>query len=315
MPEIMIIGDVTVDHFITIPDNYAETEDTDNNGTKELLLPFGEKVPVDNVEMHCGGNAANIAIGLKRLGINSYPIIPVGKDTSSIFCLSALEKENVVIDYNYISDENICNTSYILRFHGERTILSHHNKKIYFIPDTINTPYIYYSSHDGDNNQLSIEVLKQISDQSSKLIFAPGNTQIKGDKNILETLISKSYLTICNKEEAYKILSIIDGSDIDAIKMLYRLAHMGSHHVVITDGGNGVYFLDGETGEIGHFPSTIGKNDIVDSTGAGDAMCTSVIYKFIKDESLAEGVKFGLMNSASVLKYIGAQAGLLSSLS
>jgi len=311
MPKITVIGDVTIDNFITIPQEYVETECRINDQQSELILPYGGKIPVEDVVVKCGGNAANVAVGLKRLGIELEAIIPIGIDMFSNFAMKNLEQENIIIDERNINENFKLNTSYILRYNGERTILSHHVKKDYFIGENFDTEFVFFSSHDGDNNVVSTKLLVNAEINKCKIIFSPGNTQIKGDPKMLEAIIAKSFLTICNKSEAYEILKIIDRADLDVINMLHRFNHMGSHHVVITDGANGVNFFNGNTGETGHLNSLISPNEIVDTTGAGDAMTTSVTFGLISGWNIEKGCTFGLKNSASVLRAIGAQTGLL----
>ena len=311
MPQIMIIGDVSIDNFITLPENYVEACCDIHTHNDSLILPYGAKIPIKTSELTLGGNAANVSVGLSRLEIKTLPIIPIGRDEFSHYALALLEKENVHIDEANIIEGVVCDVHTILRFLSERTILSVHTPRMYDIPTEAAVQYIYLSSHSANNISMSTQVLKLVAENESKLIFAPGNAQINGEVEILESLISKSYLFICNKLEAFEILSRIDQKEVNPTNMLFRLNHFGATNVVITDGPNGVYFLDGQSLENGQLRSLADKTKIVDTTGAGDATCSGIIYGLIKQLSLQQSVEIGIKNALSVLKQVGAQKGLL----
>jgi sugar/nucleoside kinase (ribokinase family) len=312
VPSITVIGDISIDHFLFLSSEYVDTYCEIKDHESKIVLPYGDKISIPKAEVRCGGNAANLSVGLKRLNIGIDPIIPLGKDIFSQKALACFEKENIKIKGEMISENNRCNSSYVLLYNGERTVFTHHERKAYILEEKFPTDFIYYSSHSGDNTLLSTELLVSLNNSYSRLIFAPGNTQIDGDKEILESLIEKSYLFICNLEEATKIIQKIDEDEIDPKRLLYRLSHFGAHHIVITNGANGVYFYDGDLGETKHLDALAGKDKVVDSTGAGDAMTTGIVYGLVKNQSLESGVKYGLQNSSSVVKYVGAQEGLLS---
>ena len=311
MPQVLTIGNASVDHFVTLPDNYAEAYCDIKTHTDSLIIPYGAKIPIQESQILLGGNAANVSVSLSRLGIKVLPVIPLGIDEFSHFALSLLEKEKVIIDGLNILEDVKCDVNTILRYIGERTILSIHTPKTYNIPLNIYTPYIYLSSHSTNNISLSTEVLKYIETTQSKLIFAPGNIQITGEKEILEALITKSFLFICNKTEAYEILTKIDQKEVNPVHMLHRLRHFGAKNIVITDGSNGVYFLEENSEQSGHLKSIVKREFIIDSTGAGDATCSGIIYGLLKNKNIKDSVHIGIKNAISVLKQVGAQTGLL----
>jgi pseudouridine kinase len=309
MPEITVIGDATIDHFLTIPEDSITTYCKIPSHTCELTLPYGAKVPAERSELKCGGNAANIAVGLTRLGKKVHAIIPLGTDMFSHLAHGILEKEDVSIPQDLINSENACNFHTILRYAGERTIFTYHTPKHYQIPTHFDTKYVYFSSHSGDHGELTVQVLQNLG--SSKLLFAPSNVQIKGDKDLLEALVAKSNLLICNKQEAFEILKKIDNEELEINKMMHTLSHFGAHHVVITDGANGVDFLDGDTGVVAHIDSTASQSEVVDSTGAGDSMATGVIFALMEGKNIETGCQIGMQNSQSVIMKVGSQDGLL----
>jgi len=122
-----------------------------------------------------------------------------------------------------------------------------------------------------------------------KLMFAYRNTQV----------------LFVNREEAAKLLGL-EVTDIKAL--LVGLQKMGPKVVVITDGPAGTYAYDG--GKFWHMP--IVEAPVVERTGAGDAFGSGFLGAYMQGKPLDECLKWGTVNSASVLGYIGPQAGLLT---
>jgi sugar/nucleoside kinase (ribokinase family) len=78
--------------------------------------------------------------------------------------------------------------------------------------------------------------------------------------------------------------------------------------VVITDGKNGAYSFDGQ--ELLHCPIFPGK--LVEATGAGDAFATGYLGALMSGQLHDEALRWGAVNSASVIGKVGPTAGLLT---
>jgi sugar/nucleoside kinase (ribokinase family) len=83
---------------------------------------------------------------------------------------------------------------------------------------------------------------------------------------------------------------------------------MGPKIVCLTDGKKGAYASDGQK----IFYSPIKKVKTVDVTGAGDAFASGFLGFYLKGASLKKSLKMGILNSASVVRYIGTTRGLLA---
>lgn len=83
---------------------------------------------------------------------------------------------------------------------------------------------------------------------------------------------------------------------------------MGPKIVVITDGPRGVYVATGTS--VFYHPSL--KVDVIDTLGAGDSFGSCFVGCVRRGMSVEEALRFGIMNSASVIGHIGAKPGLLS---
>jgi len=76
---ILSIGDVSFDVFIT--PRLSETLCRKEEGEQYICFSYGDKIPVDSVSYYPGGCAANVAIGLKRLGIDVSLCTTFGDDS------------------------------------------------------------------------------------------------------------------------------------------------------------------------------------------------------------------------------------------
>src|SRR3989344_2716443 len=91
--ELFSIGDASLDAFL-FP---TESETLCQLNDKESLICFsyGDKIPVKDLEFSIGGNAANNAVGTRRLGVKSAVVLSLGTDKIGEQIVETLIKENV----------------------------------------------------------------------------------------------------------------------------------------------------------------------------------------------------------------------------
>ncbi len=76
----------------------------------------------------------------------------------------------------------------------------------------------------------------------------------------------------------------------------------------MTDSKNGSWAFDGKA--CFHCPVFPAKR--VEATGAGDAFATGVLSALLSGHDLSEGLRWGSVNAASVIEYVGPTKGLLT---
>lgn len=91
-------------------------------------------------------------------------------------------------------------------------------------------------------------------------------------------------------------------------KFFQAALNMGPRIVVVTNGCNGVYAATNEA--ILFHPSI--KAKVVNSVGAGDAFGSCFVASLMYKDTIEDALKYGIINSASVLEHIGAKEGLLT---
>jgi sugar/nucleoside kinase (ribokinase family) len=312
MLDILCVGDAKIDIFLRIPESnpYFGLDKTQN----KLLITFGEKIHVERYILGIGGNATNTAVGISRLGLTIGLCAEIGKDELSQKILNHLKKEKVNTKLLLQTDED-ASVSVALSYKGERTLLTEHVKRKHdFNFDNTQAKLIYLTSL-GDVWENAYEkTLNFAKKENVKLAFNPGSVQLENRGKVIMDIIEKCNYLFVNKEEAEDILygkelGIDKGNENQIKKLLYGLRGLGAKNVIITDGENGSY-VESETNETYHLG--IIKVTVSEKTGAGDAYSAGFLAAIIHGLGIPEAMRWGALNSANVIKGIGAEVGLLT---
>lgn len=304
--DLLSIGDASLDTFISP----SETESLCKMDSKECFIAFkyGEKIPVQSLDFSIGGNAANNAVGVSRLGLKTAAILTLGDDSVGRQIINTLSLENVSV--NLISSEKTSRSSYsvVINYQGERTIFPYHPKRSYVLPENLpQTPWIYLTSL-GENFREFYDkfVLWLQSNPTTKLAYNPGSWQIKAGLENIADILKLTHIVFVNREEAEKLTGLKNSQNTEK-ELLKAVRNLGPKIAVITDGNNGAFAFDGEKYlKIGVMPI-----DAYERTGAGDAFGSGCLAALIKGKKLEEALVWGTVNSASVIGYIGSQQGLM----
>jgi len=312
MLDILCVGDAKIDIFLRIPENnpYFGLDKAQN----KLLISFGEKIHVERYILGIGGNASNTAVGISRLGLAVGLCAEIGKDELSEKILNHLKREGVNTDLLLQTNED-ASVSVALSYQGERTLLTEHVKRNHdFNFEKLETKFIYLTSL-GDSWQSAYEkTLVFAKENNVKLAFNPGSVQLENRGKVVMDIIENCDYLFVNKEEAEEILYgkelNLEGSNENQIKkLLYGLRGLGVRNAIITDGHNGSY-VESEANETYHLG--IIKVDVSEKTGAGDSYSAGFLAAVIHGLEIPEAMKWGALNSANVIKGIGAEVGLLT---
>ncbi|MDQ3014363.1 MAG: carbohydrate kinase family protein [bacterium] len=303
--DFLAIGDIVTDAFIKLSE--AEVKDCVNHERQELCISFGDKVPFDSVTIVKGvGNCANAAVSASRLGLKAGLVTYVGNDQYGKECIETMQADNVNTDYIEMQEGKKTNYHYVLWYGVERTILVNHEHYTYTWPNVMPAPkWIYLTSLGAGTEEYHNQISQYlIANPEVKLAFQPGTFQIKMGTEALKDIYAHTEVFFCNVEEAKRILNS-EESDIKVL--MAKLKELGPKHVVITDGINGAYAFDGN--ESWFMP--IYPHDPFERTGAGDAFASTLTSALALGMPLGEAIKWGPVNSMSVVQKIGAQEGLL----
>lgn len=305
--QFLAIGDMVTDNFIELKD--AEAVCDINHHECKLCVKFGQKIPYESaVEIRAVGNSANAAFSATRLGLSTALVAAVGDDTHGHNCIETLKNENINTDFINIQKEFPTNYHFVLRYGAERTILIKHAPFSYKLPTDANVEWVYFSSIGEHALDFHDEVANWLEkNPNTKLAFQPGTFQIKIGAERLKNIYAKTEIFFCNLEEAQVILKT-EESDIK--KLASMIHELGPKKVVITDGPKGLTASDGTN--FYSLPMYPDEKPPVDRTGAGDATSSTITSMLANGMELEDALKYGPINSMSVVMYVGAREGLLS---
>ncbi len=304
--KILVIGDVSFDVFLTpCPlDTFCRKQEEESY----ICFTYGDKIPVDAVSYYPGGCAANVSIGLKRLGVDASLLTTFGDDSLSALVQKHLTDECLDMSLSEVKKNVPCNYATIVSYNEERTIFTYHAPRTYTFPVTINDfPLIYLTSM-GEGFESFYESTVQFIKKhpSVKLCFNPGSVQLHCDKKIVQNIFSVASYVFINRKEAEYFTNITNsqGKEQDIINALRQF---GVSTIVITDGNNGSYvYADSSLYKASCFPTTV-----VEKTGAGDAYNAGFLAATMKGLPITDVILLAASNSASVIQSVGAQQNLL----
>jgi sugar/nucleoside kinase (ribokinase family) len=304
--ELLSIGDTTYDTFL----RPTESESFCTLSEKESFICFtyGDKIPIKEFQVSLGGNAANNAVGTRRLGIKSALVTTLGDDGVGRQTLEILEKEEVDLNYAKIQKNSPSNFSTIINYAGERTIFTYRPERIYEFPQALpTTPWVYLTSVAENFQDFYSQVVNWLKHApSSKLAFNPGSRQIRAGLEALRSVLEVTFIIYVNREEAETLTGLKESKGKEK-ELLTSLTKLGPKNSIITDGSGGSYVFDGQK----YIHAGVMPVDAYERTGAGDAFGSGCLSALIKGKKFDEALLWGTLNSASVIGYIGSQKGLL----
>lgn len=302
MYDFIAVGDATLDVFMKIED--ASVHCAVDTHECKLELNYADKIPVEQVDFIIGGNAANAAVGAKRLGHTAAFVSTIGDDDTGKKITQNFHKEGVSTEYLTVDTKAASNYSVVLNYQAERTILVHHEPRNY-VWNVMEAPKWFYLTSTGHGYEPLFErVVHTVRESHSFLAYNPGSHQLRAGLEALKPSIAVTNLLFLNREESADLLGLEASASIK--DLLSGLKDLGAQIVVITDGPKGAYVFDGTH----RFFMGIYDGPVIERTGCGDAFGTAFTMAIAEGKDIVEAMRWGNANSTSVLAHIGPQAGL-----
>lgn len=302
--DLITIGDIKLDTFVVLDEANISCEL--KMPECKLCLDYGAKIDVKVVDSQIAGSAPNVAVGLARMKKKTSVLSVMGEDTTRPLAIEHLKREGVNTSLIEVLKNEKSTYSVVLNYKGEKTILTGHIKHQYHLPARFPKPTWLYIGEMGEGYE---KVYKQVIDYAKKdgvlIAMNPGSIQIEEHKKSLYDVFPHLDVLFVNREEA----QILTGEQsLELHKLAGALSKHGPKHVIITDGKNGAYEYGGR--ELRFCPIFPGK--LVEATGAGDSFASGYLGALMHGESCSEGLRWGAVNSSSVVGHVGPTKGLLS---
>ncbi|MFA4936752.1 MAG: carbohydrate kinase family protein [Patescibacteria group bacterium] len=314
MNKVCVIGGATWDVLLT--SNEAKFVNVKSGGRKQQALAFlyGAKIDTIGSEYSFGGGAANVSVGLRRLGIPVDIVTQLGNDWRSKDIINHLKQEGVGIS-NVIFDKKAYSAiSFIITSGGAHehvafvdrgaTLNFNINTQLaikpfqwFYITSLANPSWFKYMA----------SFLRQAKVNQKNVFWNPGSLQLKSPKQLRPLL---KYLTVLdlNKDEAFKLVYDFGFRPHSIVEVMRIIQKLGVKIVIVTAGASGAYCLADD--RVVFCPSfhVKPKNTI----GAGDAFGSGWLAGFLNSRGdIKQAMRWGMANSNSVIMKVGAQKGLL----
>lgn len=322
--KIISIGSSTKDVFFPVDGGLIMETPEDLEAQRKIAFELGAKYQLADVRHEAvGGCAANVACGLACLGIDSFCCTHVGNDQSGEWIKNELKQKGVKADLIQTDKNCQSDLSFILDHlpSGDKIIFSDRdsNERLEILPEEIKkigSEWIFVSSLNGNKqenweNKLD-KILRLVKEENLKLVFNPGQKNIKKDPKKVILAAGQSQILIINKDEAIEIMASLMQSSNNELNdekfLIKKIREIGIKMVIITDGICGAWGFDGE--QILHVDALV--KEAVDTTGAGDAFTSGFLAAHLKGKNLEESLKWGIINSSNSVTEYGGQKGLLT---
>jgi len=307
MFDIVTVGHATIDFFLELYPKTADVIWSKKKKDSYVCLDFADKTPVKDIGWSLGGNALNSGIGLSRLGVNAALLTDVGQDEWGQLIRQKISSEKINLDYFSMNPGEKTDLSIILTLNGERTILSYHHPRKYHFPDNFpECRWLYLTSLGEKFLLFHRQLLNLLNQREIKLAFNPGTYELLAGYKENQEIIKRCELLFVNREEAGEL---VGQKPLEVNnQLLEQLRNLGPKVVIITDGEKGSYAYDGK-----HFyHQPILPVNKIEMTGAGDSFSAAFLAARISGGDIYQALKWGTVNSASVIQQVGSTKGLLT---
>lgn len=259
--------------------------------------------------LHAGGSPANVCANLKWLGVASALVSCVGDDSLGNFLVEEIKKSGITTEH--ITRSKTHPTSLVLVSRSNAT------------PD-----FIAYRSADAQLGEVDVALLRNASIIHTcafalsrnpaqqhildALSWAVSNGKtISVDWNFAPGIWTSDGNDIFNQICAMRPLLKISIDDISRFcgrtmsigEARDLLSALDVEVICLTCGKEGVWFKQGK--EPWSFEPAIHVNDVVDTTGAGDAFWAGFIFCYLQGKTLNEAVVRGITIAAKKVQTMG----------
>jgi sugar/nucleoside kinase (ribokinase family) len=317
--EVICVGSVSQDIFFPTDEGIIMETPEDIVSKEKIAFELGGKYRVSDRYEAVGGVAANVSHGLTRLGHQTGCYSKIGADATGEWIISEFKREKVTTDLLFVDVEVKTDLSAIivLTQNGERTIFHNRdaNEKLEIEDEKFaEAAWVFVSALNGDWQKNLKKLLELKEKYNFALAFNPGQHNIKEDAELILQAVAQSDVLLLNKDETIELIlkmqkEISHERLDDEMFLLQALKNSGAGIIGMTDGKRGAWSFDGK--EYWHCPIHT-SNGLVDSTGAGDAFGSGFFSAILESKSIADGLRYGIANSGSVIGSYGAISGLLT---
>ncbi len=310
--DIVAIGSACLDIVEEVSDVVTMTiKDRKGQEKKYTAIEHSTKLNVKSVKYMPGGSAANICCDTSLLGFKNAYIGKLGEDNSGDIIFQDLQTRGVNTDYVLHTEEAGTAVSIILMVSGQRdrSILSYKGSNDLLRPEEVPDElfqqarvFVWTSLTTESGTNAILKAIDLARKNKMLVVGAPSMSILMGAPDKAKTIIAQTDVLSFNDEE----LTTLVGPASSIYQQVQKVHAMGVKILAVTLGSKGSIVSDGkkvvETG--------IYKVETADTTGAGDAFASGVLYGYLKGQDLEITAKIGSCLAAMEVATWGARQGL-----
>lgn len=267
-----------------------------------------QETEVNSLQMLPGGSAANVAVGLSRLGEDVYFLGAVGQQQYASSLLDSLE--NVRRDFvQTVAEETSGMVMVVVNNEGLRTMYTYPGANLQY--DVGKIPVHFCEQLDFLHmSSPTLPVAEQLitwkrQNPHLRISFDPSSLLTKKGWVRLRPLLSQTDILFVNRSELRDLFG-----ETDIAQAVHSLHELGVKEVFVKGGEEGALYSSASCQPSEALSLPARKVKAVDSTGAGDAFAVGVLYGFSRGWSKEMILQAGITMGARAVSKIGARDGL-----
>jgi len=284
----------------------------DSKGRAGVPLTLGSSTP-GTVRVSVGGTARNVADNLARLGIDTVLMSAIGGGGNGRRILNNAESVGINTDYVLVSEDHHTSAYLAVLDETGSLVMSVDDMEVLscITPQVINYQRKLIRDAamvviDSNLSQATVNsVFKAAQRYSTPVCADPASTTVA---TRLKPHLRNVYMITPNVREAEVLSGQSIANENDAITAARKLVSAGVGIVIITLAEAGVVYAS--PSDSGRIPAV--TTDIVDFTGASDALTAAVVFGLLNNISLDESVRLGASAAALTLACSDTVCGDLS---
>jgi len=273
----------------------------------ERIAAPGEEVWINDHEESSGGSAANTIVGLSRLGLSCGFIGAVGDDPEGERILKDLADDHVdTAGLKHVSPRRSGTVIGFVDQSGERALYVDAGANSDLSLDDIRIDYVrqarlIHTSSFVDRDQLLMQIeLAKILKGDIAISFSPGMLCFRHSFDELSELFKGATIIFVSENE----LRSLTGQGIEA--SCASLIEVSDAIIAVTLGKNGSYIAKGDL-RLEVMADPISPDEVVDTTGAGDAYAAGFICGYLRGDELETSARLGSKVASYAIRGAGAR--------
>jgi ribokinase len=339
----LTVGGAMIDTIAIIASDRIERMRMTNADNAFLLLEEGRKTEALEVSTHVGGGAVNAAVAMARLGLDVGALVKLGKDARAETVLGHLMQEGVstrwaLRDGRAPTGASVLISSHdrnaaIFTFRGANTLLEESDLR----SEAFAADVVYVSSLSNESADAFPVIVERAKAQGALVATNPGVRQLSSRGGAFQETLRQIDILGVNRSEADALVPglvtrfgegarglppkpgealprlaargfIGGGLELGMVDFFAGLRKLGPRYVVVTDGREGAFV--GTPEAILYCP--VLETKVAGTAGAGDAFNATFAACVAMGRPAQEALRAAAINSASVVKHVDTQSGLLS---